>query len=104
MKQNQLYLAMLAATVAIPALIMPVSQSEAHNVETNSFKDISVSSPYYNIIQAMQDTGIIRGYEDNTFRPNDTLTRAHAATLISRALQINKITLKKYQILYSQRI
>ncbi|MEC1178625.1 S-layer homology domain-containing protein [Metasolibacillus meyeri] len=95
MKQNQLYLAMLATTVAIPALIVPVSQAEAHEVQANSFKDISVSSPYYNIIQEMQDTGVIRGYEDNTFRPNATLSRAHAATLISRALQINKITLKK---------
>ncbi|MBR3933930.1 MAG: leucine-rich repeat protein [Clostridia bacterium] len=32
------------------------------------------------------DEGIIKGYEDNTFRPNNTLTRAEAAAIIKRTI------------------
>ncbi|NPV74185.1 MAG: S-layer homology domain-containing protein, partial [Pelotomaculum sp.] len=34
--------------------------------------------------------GIIKGYTDNTFRPQDNATRAEAATVIMNALNLNK--------------
>ena len=98
MNRNKLYLTMLATTVVIPALAVSVTQVEAKGtvvLASNPFRDVSVNNPYYNIIHEMQDTGIIRGFEDSTFRPNTTLSRAHAASLISRALQFNELTLEK---------
>jgi hypothetical protein len=37
-------------------------------------------------ILAVQGAGIMRGYEDGTFRPNHALTRAEAVTIVNRVL------------------
>lgn len=38
-------------------------------------------------VQYVVDLGIIKGYEDKTFRPNQNMTRAEVATVISRVLE-----------------
>ncbi|QUL56809.1 Ig-like domain-containing protein [Paenibacillus tritici] len=43
-------------------------------------------------INRMSQAGIITGYEDGTFRPNQTLTRAEAVTIVNRALGIAPLT------------
>lgn len=43
-------------------------------------------------IEMMSQAGIITGYEDGTFRPNQTLTRAEAVTIVNRALGIAPLT------------
>ncbi|NLY45677.1 MAG: glycoside hydrolase [Tissierella sp.] len=55
---------------------------------THSFKDVPSSrwsSPY---IIAVAEKGIFKGYNDATFRPNDTVTRAEMATLLDRIKDI----------------
>ena len=52
------------------------------NVFASSFSDISnVKGREY--IQKFVDKGYIKGYEDNTFRPNNTITRAEIAQILS---------------------
>lgn len=43
-------------------------------------------------IERMSQAGMITGYEDGTFRPNQTLTRAEAVTIINRALGLAPLT------------
>ncbi|WP_238654740.1 Ig-like domain-containing protein [Paenibacillus piscarius] len=43
-------------------------------------------------IKRMAQAGMITGYQDGTFRPNQTLTRAEAVTIINRALRIAPLT------------
>lgn len=50
------------------------------------FSDIEFSHPSFNAIQRLSASGITTGYEDNTYRPNDTMTRAEFAVLIHRAI------------------
>lgn len=59
------------------------------------FKDISSDYVYFNIITEMHKQGIIKGYPDGTFKPNQTLSRQHAAVLVARALKVNNLELKK---------
>jgi len=59
------------------------------------FKDISSDYAYFNIITEMHKQGIIKGYPDGTFKPNQTLSRQHAAVLIVRAMKVNGIELEK---------
>lgn len=40
-------------------------------------------------VYAAVNQGIIKGYEDHTFRPDTALTRAEAVTLLDRAAQVN---------------
>ena len=52
-----------------------------------SFKDVNkVGAEFYNYVVNVFDKEIITGYPDNTFRPEDTATRAEAAVMIIRAL------------------
>lgn len=49
-----------------------------------SFSDVPAAGKYYNIIQRLTNAGIIVGYEDNTFRGKNNITRAEAASMIKR--------------------
>lgn len=63
-------------------LLALVLDLDTKNVSDPGFKDISKTSPYYSYIAALVEEGIISGYEDNTFRPNESLTRAQMAKII----------------------
>ncbi|MGG0670447.1 S-layer homology domain-containing protein [Lederbergia citrisecunda] len=63
-------------------LLALVLELDTKNVSDPGFKDISKTSPYYSYIAALVEEGIISGYEDNTFRPHDSLTRAQMAKII----------------------
>ncbi len=55
-----------------------------------SLKDVNAATKYdYDIIKAYA-AGIITGYEDSTFRPENTLTRAESATVIYRLIDESK--------------
>jgi hypothetical protein len=42
-------------------------------------------------IQNLVATGVIHGYEDGTFRPNNTITREEMVVMISRILNLNSV-------------
>lgn len=55
--------------------------------ETSSFTDIKADEWYTEYINGAVAIGIIDGYEDNTFRPDNTITREEAVTIIGRAIE-----------------
>lgn len=63
-------------------LLAMVLDLDTKNVSDPGFTDISKTSPYYGYIAALVEEGIISGYEDNTFKPHDSLTRAQMAKVI----------------------
>ena len=57
-------------------------------VDSASFRDSGQIAAYAkNSVAACQRSGVIDGYEDGTYRPNGTATRAEAAALYSRFLE-----------------
>jgi len=58
-----------------------------------SFSDIKSSDEHYKEICAAVNSGIINGYEDGTFKPDNTATRGETATMVCRIL--NHITDKE---------
>lgn len=50
------------------------------------FKDVPTDHFYYESIVAAAASGLVNGYEDNTFRPDNTITRAEVVTVINRLL------------------
>jgi N-acetylmuramoyl-L-alanine amidase len=52
----------------------------------SSFKDVNATAWYANTVTTATYAGIINGYEDNTFRPDATLTREELAAMVIRAL------------------
>lgn len=79
--KKQFFLATAASALVVPAIIAPIQPEAAVN---EPFKDVSTANPYYKIIHDMRDNGIISGYENGLFKPNEQINRKHAAALISR--------------------
>ena len=48
----------------------------------SSFSDVNKNDWYYSYISTAKNLGIISGYQDNTFRPNDIVTRQDMALII----------------------
>lgn len=62
---------------------------EADYSDISSFRDgDSISNDLKKYVAVAVKKGLINGYEDNTFRGQDTLTRAEAAAIINRAFQV----------------
>lgn len=57
-----------------------------------TFSDISEDNWYYEYVVALYNEGevgsIINGYEDGTFRPNQTITREEAAKVVAQAFLV----------------
>lgn len=56
-----------------------------------SFSDVSGSTADVESIEKAASCGIINGYSDGTFRPNDTVARAEAAVILAKAMTGNKV-------------
>jgi Leucine-rich repeat (LRR) protein len=53
------------------------------------FPDVTETHRFYEEIQYLTGNGIITGFPDGNFRPNETVTRAQAAIMIGRALELD---------------
>lgn len=51
-----------------------------------SFSDVASGAWYADVVATAANAGIIDGYEDNTFRPNQQITREELAAMVVRAL------------------
>lgn len=90
--KNKVFLASIAAAMAIPAVVVPVQAQGVQETEVfKGFSDVPKTHPYYDIIMEMQGEGIIKGYEDNTFRPSQAISRMHVASLLDRAVELEPI-------------
>ncbi|WP_170270417.1 S-layer homology domain-containing protein [Heliorestis acidaminivorans] len=74
----------------------PVSPAPAPPVtpapSTNHFSDLNRSHWAYDTIMEMVELGILSGYPDGTFRPNNTVTRAEFASIMVRTLELETTT------------
>ncbi len=56
---------------------------------TNIFKDVDADAWYSNEVNYLVELGILNGYEDGTFKPNEPITRAEFATILARLEELN---------------
>lgn len=62
-------------------------------VKDPGFTDINKEHPYYVHIAALVEAGVIKGYKDNTFGPNNTLTRAQMSKMVTLGFDFDQVTL-----------
>ena len=67
----------LIALVAVFAMALTTIASAA------SFSDVAEDSAYYEGVETLSKLGIIDGYEDGSFKPEQTVTRAEMAKLLA---------------------
>ena len=55
------------------------------------YSDVDDGAYYANAVERLYDFGVMRGYEDGTFRPERVVTRAEAAALMCAARNVTKL-------------
>lgn len=68
--------------IPIILVIAIVSQSEKSPAMAEIFLDVKPGYKYFVAISYLKNNGMIVGYEDNTFKPNQKVTRAEALKLL----------------------
>ncbi|MCW3791833.1 S-layer homology domain-containing protein [Paenibacillus sp. LS1] len=58
------------------------------SAEAASFTDVKTGSWYEDEVQTAVSYGLISGYADDSFRPNNEISRAEALTIVSRAMKL----------------
>ncbi len=71
------------ATLLIKALEMDVPKGASV-----AFKDVPANVWYKDIVAAAVKSGLINGYDVNTFGPDDNITREQMAVMMARALKV----------------
>ncbi|WP_413409279.1 S-layer homology domain-containing protein [Paenibacillus amylolyticus] len=59
-----------------------------NSTEAASFTDVKTGSWYEDEVQTAVSYGLISGYADESFRPNNEISRAEALTIVSRAMKL----------------
>lgn len=74
-----------------PAVNTPNTWNGAHTVdsEKKTYFNDAVSHWAENAINKLASASIINGYDDNTFRPDNSITRAEFVTMTVKALKLN---------------
>lgn len=74
------------------AILVRVLKLKVTDLSRELFKDIPKNHWAFEYITAVNDAGIFTGYRDETFRPDETITREELATAIFRALKLPDVT------------
>lgn len=70
------------------AIIVKLTKLESANVKDPKFKDVTMANGYYKAIAILAENGVINGYGDGRFGPNDSITRAQMASIIIKAFEL----------------
>jgi hypothetical protein len=70
------------------AMIAKMINLDTDNVENPGFKDVSTKNGYYKAIAAMVKEGIISGYGDGRYGPNDPIKRGQMASILVKAFDL----------------
>ncbi len=60
---------------------LPVAHAAPY-IRVGSFADVSQESPYFDAVEFAHERGIVEGYDDGTFRPNQTINRAEFVKIL----------------------
>ncbi|KGR91902.1 hypothetical protein CD30_03075 [Ureibacillus massiliensis 4400831 = CIP 108448 = CCUG 49529] len=81
-------------TFSAAALLFTVPVTISAKAEGLSFKDVPKDADYYPFVQKLTKFKILGGYEDNTFKPTQYVTRAQAASILAKVLELDLTNVK----------
>ncbi|WP_158232084.1 S-layer homology domain-containing protein [Sporosarcina sp. P16b] len=88
---HKLFKATLATTVATGAFVAAVPMVTNAAV---SFKDVKPGVHYYEPVLELAGRGVVKGYDDGTYRPNASVTRAQSAKILAHVLDLDTTNVK----------
>lgn len=89
MFSKKTFVVMVALIIILTQTVSGVfAQKNYDKSDSTVFSDLPVSHWAYDAVKWMDSKGIISGYPDNTFKPNNTVTRAEFAVIMIKALNL----------------
>lgn len=82
------FITMMYRAAGSPAVKIPEGKTE---IELGFTDADTISDAYKTAVAWGVENGIIKGYEDNTFRPNQAISRAQMATMLYRYLTLEDV-------------
>lgn len=74
---------------------MVVSMFDVNDTSASAnFTDVSAGDWYNAVVGTAQKLGITNGYEDGSFRPNDTISREEMSTMLYRAAEVLSVVIE----------
>lgn len=89
MKSNREGYVMKTMLSLIAAAILMISSFSSPAKAIVLFDDVNADHPFAFEIAYLYEEGIINGYPDGTFRPDEPVIRSHAVAMIGRALRLD---------------
>ena len=74
------------------ALIARLTADKRPAQGNSMFSDVNEADWYYDAVVSLAEKGILNGYEDGTFRPNEQITRAEFAAMLSQFIYGDSIS------------
>ncbi|WOV88058.1 S-layer homology domain-containing protein [Sporosarcina oncorhynchi] len=92
---QKLFRAVLASGVAGGALVAasPIFV-QANDSGPALFNDVNPNAHYFEPVMNLSARGIVKGYEDSTYKPNNSVTRGQAAKILALALGLDTVNVK----------
>src|SRR5699024_9469169 len=87
-KRRRITGSIATALTAASLVFAPVSTSVL--AETGSYSDINEEHSHYEAIMALTESGVVKGYEDNTFRQWEKMSRQHVAVMMYEAFDLEE--------------
>jgi len=88
MKKKKLLALLLCAALAVSMMIVPAAAA--------NYPDVTSDKWYCAAVDWATQNGIVAGYEDGTFRPDNSLTRAEFAVMMNSLLGLSQPALNTY--------
>lgn len=92
---NQLYVSVthkkkiqpkLRLNTILLSLLLGTTLLTPQMASAKTFKDVKQSDWHYSVVDELSNKGIINGYEDNTFKPQKSVTYSEFLTLLNNAI------------------
>lgn len=86
-----LTVSMIAACIAVNVSAAEESTASAATTGNSIFSDVKDSDSYVTAVGMLNGLGVIKGYEDGTFRPLQNVTRAEFTAMLMRTLNYGSL-------------
>ena len=90
-KTNNKYFKLIIAS----ALVTSGAPVVASNAEASTtFPDVKSTDYFYDAVNSLVERGVVKGFPDGTFKPNQSVTRGQAAVIIAGVLGLDTKNVK----------
>ncbi len=91
MKTSKRILSLLLSVVLLVSCLGTVALADTTETQKGKFTDVAADSLYANAVETLSLLGVINGYPDGSFKPEQNVTRAEFTAMLMRTLNFGSL-------------